>query len=282
MLAHRNAPKWFDTIEAAARATEVQHPKFSESGSPDARQLLKWGRSADARNRIGTNHSHPKASNPQHSKMRLNRTALLPYYFLLLFLLLVVLSLLSSLNDPKSPEPGSNALLEKELSQRLIAIQQQLNNFELMNKRRKSEIFYLQKLVQQLSNKTNETTLLNDFNLILNHKVTNLSTNLNFLDNVHTMNSNYLNLPTIKELLPYLDHNLSSLDPAYVHPTKRIRQDVEIVFGIPTVRRPREAYLISTIKNLIDNLDETGRNSSLFVIMIAEVKSLGDAHQAVT
>ena len=205
--------------------------------------------------------------------MRLNRTALLPYYFLLLFLLLVVLSLLSNLNDPKSPESSSNALLEKELSQRLISIQQQLNNFELMNKRRKSEIFYLQKLVQSLSNKTNETTLLNDFNMILNHKVTNLSTNLNFLDNVHTLNSNYLNLPTIKELLPYLDHNLSSLDPAYVHPTKRIRQDVEIVFGIPTVKRPREAYLISTIKNLIDNLDETGRNSSLFVIMIAEVNS---------
>jgi len=202
--------------------------------------------------------------------MRLNRTALLPYYFLLLFLLLIVLSLLSSLNEQKSPDSSQNNYLEKELNHRLIAIQQQLNNFELMNKRRKSEIFYLQKLVQNVSLKTNQSNLLDDFNEILNQKVTNLSTNLNFLNNVNTLHSNYLDLPTIKQFLPYLDHNLSSLDPAYIHPTKRIRQDVEIVFGIPTVKRPKESYLILTLKNLIDNLDENGRNNSLFVVMIAE------------
>lgn len=158
--------------------------------------------------------------------MRLNRTNLLPYYFLLLFLLLIVLSLLTSLNDQKPLDSNQNAFLEKELNHRLISIQQQLNNFELMNKRRKSEIFYLQKLVQKLSSKTNETNLLNEFNLILNQKVTNQSTNLNFLDNVHTLHSNYLDLPSIKQFLPYLDHNLSTLDPAYIHPTKHIRQDV--------------------------------------------------------
>lgn len=203
--------------------------------------------------------------------MRLNRTALLPYYFLLLFLLFVVLSLLSSLNEQRSPESSQNANLEKELQQRLIAIQEQLNNFEMMNRRRKSEIFYLQKLIYNLSNKTNETNLLNDFNMVLNQKVTNKSTNLNFLNNVHSINSNYLDLPSIKQYLHYLDHNLSSLDPAYLHSSKRIKQDAEFVFGIPHVKRPKESYLILTIKNLIDNLDDNGRNNSIFVIMIAEV-----------
>lgn len=210
--------------------------------------------------------------------MRLNRTALLPYYFLLLFFILIVLSLLSSLNDQKSPDSTQSTLIERELSQRLIAIQQQLNNFELMNKRRKSEIFYLQKLVQNLSNKTNETNLLNDFNQILNQKVTNLSTNLNFLNNANTLQSNYLDLPTIKQFLPYLDHNLSSLDPIYIHATNKIRQDVEIVFGIPTVKRPKESYLILTLKNLIDNLDGNGKNNSLFVVMIAEVSLLATSY----
>ena len=187
--------------------------------------------------------------------MRLNRTALLPYYFLLLFLLLIVLSLISSLSEQKTPDSNQNTLLERELSERLIVIQQQLNNFELMNKRRKSEIFYLQKLVQNLSNKTNETNLLNEFNLILQQKVTNQSTNLNFLNNLHGLTSNYLDLPTIKNYLPYLDNNLSALDPAYMHSSKKIRQDVEFIFGIPSVKRPKESYLMLTVKNLIDNLD---------------------------
>lgn len=45
-----------------------------------------------------------------------------------------------------------------------------------------------------------------------------------------------------------------------------------MVMGIPTVKRPIESYLISTLENLIENMDEKEREDALIIVCIAEVK----------
>lgn len=45
-----------------------------------------------------------------------------------------------------------------------------------------------------------------------------------------------------------------------------------MVMGIPTVKRPIESYLISTLENLIENMDEKEREDALIIVCIAEVE----------
>jgi alpha-1,3-mannosylglycoprotein beta-1,4-N-acetylglucosaminyltransferase A/B len=46
---------------------------------------------------------------------------------------------------------------------------------------------------------------------------------------------------------------------------------VSIVFGIPTVRRKKQNYLIQTLISLVNNMNQTEQDDSLIVVMIAEV-----------
>lgn len=46
---------------------------------------------------------------------------------------------------------------------------------------------------------------------------------------------------------------------------------VSIVFGIPTVRREKQNYLIQTLVSLVKNMNQTEQDDSLIVVMIAEV-----------
>ena len=43
-----------------------------------------------------------------------------------------------------------------------------------------------------------------------------------------------------------------------------------IVFGIPTVKRPVESYLLGTLLNLIENMTPSEKSQSIIVIFIAE------------
>lgn len=47
---------------------------------------------------------------------------------------------------------------------------------------------------------------------------------------------------------------------------------VSIVFGVPTVRRQQQTYLIQTLINIISNMNQTEQKDSLIVVMIGEVK----------
>lgn len=49
---------------------------------------------------------------------------------------------------------------------------------------------------------------------------------------------------------------------------------VRFVFGIPTVKRPVESYLIETLQNLIQNLNSEEQQQACFVVLIAEVSCI--------
>jgi N-Acetylglucosaminyltransferase-IV (GnT-IV) conserved region. len=46
---------------------------------------------------------------------------------------------------------------------------------------------------------------------------------------------------------------------------------VSVVLGIPTVRREVQSYLLATLQNLIESMNEEEAADSLIVIFIAEV-----------
>jgi len=46
---------------------------------------------------------------------------------------------------------------------------------------------------------------------------------------------------------------------------------VSMVYGIPTVRRQKENYLIRTLINIVKNMNEDEQKDSLIVVMIGEV-----------
>lgn len=48
------------------------------------------------------------------------------------------------------------------------------------------------------------------------------------------------------------------------------RQNVSLILGIPTVERENKSYLIETLDNLINNMNETERSDTLIVVFVGE------------
>ncbi|XP_026804825.1 alpha-1,3-mannosyl-glycoprotein 4-beta-N-acetylglucosaminyltransferase B-like isoform X2 [Rhopalosiphum maidis] len=69
--------------------------------------------------------------------------------------------------------------------------------------------------------------------------------------------------------LPHLWSHEEFLRPFVLN--SRGRNAVSIVFGIPTIRRKKQNYLIQTLISLVNNMNQTEQNDSLIVVMIAEV-----------
>lgn len=77
-----------------------------------------------------------------------------------------------------------------------------------------------------------------------------------------------LRLPTAFHFLPHLLDDPSSLKPAFL--LSRGRQGVSVVLGVPTVKRDKQSYLLSTLQNLVQNMDDEEQNQTLIVVFIGE------------
>ncbi|XP_053954932.1 alpha-1,3-mannosyl-glycoprotein 4-beta-N-acetylglucosaminyltransferase A [Anastrepha ludens] len=80
--------------------------------------------------------------------------------------------------------------------------------------------------------------------------------------------STAIRLPTAYNFMPHLLDDSASLHPAYIR--SKGRTDVSIVLGIPTVRRDKQSYLVSTLQNLIENMNEEEQNETLIIVFIGE------------
>uniref|UniRef100_A0A2P2HXG7 Alpha-1,3-mannosyl-glycoprotein 4-beta-N-acetylglucosaminyltransferase B n=1 Tax=Hirondellea gigas TaxID=1518452 RepID=A0A2P2HXG7_9CRUS len=81
-------------------------------------------------------------------------------------------------------------------------------------------------------------------------------------------NPGALQLPNIYSYLPYLLHDAHSTAPAYA--LSKGRTDVEIVLGVPTVKREVQSYLMTTLHNLVNSMSDQERDISLIVVFVAE------------
>lgn len=77
-----------------------------------------------------------------------------------------------------------------------------------------------------------------------------------------------LRLPTAYHFLPHLLDDASSLRPAFL--LSRGRQGVSMVLGVPTVKREKQSYLMSTLHNMIRNMDEDEQNDTMIVVYVGE------------
>lgn len=85
------------------------------------------------------------------------------------------------------------------------------------------------------------------------------------------MREEIVQIPTLFSLMPHLS-SITSLNPAFRVATKQKQSSrIRFVFGLPTVKRLVESYLIATLRNLIKNLSSIEQKQSLFVVFIAEV-----------
>lgn len=81
----------------------------------------------------------------------------------------------------------------------------------------------------------------------------------------------FLNLPSIFSLMPYMHLSPeSSLNPIF-RIAPKASHTVRFVFGIPTVKRTIESYLIPTLQNLIRSMSPAEQTQACFVVLVAEV-----------
>lgn len=77
-----------------------------------------------------------------------------------------------------------------------------------------------------------------------------------------------LRLPSAYHFLPHLLDDQNSLRPAFL--MSRGRQAVSTVLGVPTVKRDKQSYLLSTLQNLIVNMEDDEQNETLIVVFVGE------------
>ena len=92
--------------------------------------------------------------------------------------------------------------------------------------------------------------------------------------------SRYLSLPSIYNYLPHLLGHEDALTPLLYHPSatrhganEELRRSVSLTFGIPTVKRNKESYLVKTLRSLVDGLSLDERHDVLIIVYVGERNS---------
>ncbi|CAH2035578.1 unnamed protein product, partial [Iphiclides podalirius] len=85
---------------------------------------------------------------------------------------------------------------------------------------------------------------------------------------VRPKNIQQLRSPYVYQLMPHLMNSPFSLRPAYHLKSKRAF--VDVVIGIPTVRRDKESYLLITLTHLIGGMSDADLAATLIVVFVGE------------
>jgi alpha-1,3-mannosylglycoprotein beta-1,4-N-acetylglucosaminyltransferase A/B len=186
------------------------------------------------------------------------------------------------------------------LSNKVVELEERVRHSEMINLERKKELMILRRKLDDLSwtnshdkNKSN----IRDNRVIINPlpdsssiQVPSLYSFLpHLLKTPHYTNDpkkyyysqedteqNHQDRDSSPSLLHYPSTSLPNshfdpLKPSFVRKGSSSSSDSKsIVFGIPTVRRPVESYLFSTLTNLIENMSPEEKIISLIVVFIAE------------
>lgn len=132
---------------------------------------------------------------------------------------------------------------------------ERIKHAEMLNIERKREIVQLRSQIESIDQEGRSSFAPN-----------NMSRNVQ---------SDFLQVPSLSSFLPHLLNHPDPLRPPFRRvSSKSPRTSATIVFGLPTVRRPVESYLLSTLENLIENLSPEEKLDAIIVIFIAEVSPL--------
>lgn len=168
-------------------------------------------------------------------------------------------------DNHRPPSTMSLPDLEELMSNKIIEMNERIKHAEMLNQERRKDILKLKSLIDKST-------------VIVNGSSSNSSTSSHVQLHGSPLGS-LLQVPSLTSFLPHLLNYESKgedpLKPAFRRvssalPPERSSQ-ATIVFGIPTVKRPVESYLLPTIANLIENMSPDEMKVTVIVIMIAEV-----------
>ncbi|XP_053595650.1 alpha-1,3-mannosyl-glycoprotein 4-beta-N-acetylglucosaminyltransferase B isoform X3 [Microplitis demolitor] len=113
-----------------------------------------------------------------------------------------------------------------------------------------------------------------DVNLLTHHllslsKSAQSLPNFQLLINNEDLNTTAVKLPSIYSFLPHFLNDPNSLRPAFLQSKGRI--GVNMILGIPTVRRDVQNYLLATLKNLVECMDSNEASDTLIIVFVAEI-----------
>lgn len=152
------------------------------------------------------------------------------------------------------------------MSQRLAEFQIRLQYLESMYRTRQEDVAILSQYISIPSPNNDGTNitisgpLLDALSPETRSMLRNMSATPKFPSSIH--------LPTAWNFLPHLLDDPSSLRPAFL--MSRGRQTVQTVLGVPTVKREKQSYLMSTLHNLITNMEEEEQNETMIVVFVGE------------
>ncbi|KAI1283784.1 Alpha-1,3-mannosyl-glycoprotein 4-beta-N-acetylglucosaminyltransferase B [Halotydeus destructor] len=202
--------------------------------------------------------------------MRILRPSLIysrPLLSLLIVTALIVLPLMTmstlwvaqraSNNGDPSANWDSLPADEVDMKGNIVELNERIKHAEMLNNERKLEIMSLR---LQLDGQRSVQSS-NDSKRML----------ANPMNNLVSLSSSLLQVPSLSSFLPNLLSYENSLSPAYRRVSKNSpRSRATIVFGVPTVQRPVESYLMLTLTNLISNLSPEEMKEVVIVVFIAE------------
>ncbi|CAG2166054.1 unnamed protein product [Oppiella nova] len=162
---------------------------------------------------------------------------------------------------------------EHLLTHRLMELSDRLKHSQMLSTDRKRDISALKRDINDLR-ETIKLSLIHTIGSDTDRKAINES---HVRQLIHSLegtgrtsgSSDVLQLPSIHHFLPHLLSSSDSLKPAF-RISKNERSSVTMVFGVPTVKRDVESYLVSTLHNLIDNMSVDERLEAIIVVFIAE------------
>lgn len=156
--------------------------------------------------------------------------------------------------------------MEELMSNKIIEMNERIKHAEMLNQERRRDILKLKSMIDKST-------------VIVNGSSSNSTSHVQ----LHGSSlGSLLQVPSLTSFLPHLLNYESKggdpLKPAFRRvssalPSERSSQ-ATIVFGIPTVKRPVESYLLPTIANLIENMSPDEMKVTVIVVMIAEVSCI--------
>lgn len=155
------------------------------------------------------------------------------------------------------------------MPQRLAEYQLRMQYLESMYRARQEDVAVLSHYLGMVNdptatamNSTNFSSVLESLSPEVRTVVRNITSSSRLPSSMH--------LPSVYNFLPHLLDDPNSLKPAYQLAKGPPRQGVSIVLGIPTVKRDKQSYLLSTMNSLITGMREEERNETLIIVLIAE------------
>lgn len=158
------------------------------------------------------------------------------------------------------------------MAQRLAEYQLRMQYLESMYRARQEDVAVLSHYLGMMNDPTTTMNSSANISSVLDslspevrtvvRNITGSAGNARFSSSIH--------LPSVYNFLPHLLDDPNSLKPAFQLAKGPPRPGVSIVLGIPTVKRDKQSYLLSTMNSLITRMSEEERNDTLIVVFIAE------------